>query len=290
MIASMLSHHVGLQRRSFLRLAALAAAGVAAGSALDACSSSGPGSSTTAAAPVETLVRTFRSPARGGRSVTYQILLPPGVTRPAGLPVCLVLHGRGDDHRAAVRVTHLDQALATITRQGAPAIALVAVDGGDHTYWHRRSDGDDPLHMITTELLPRLAAAVLRTSRLGLFGWSMGGYGALLLAETLGAPRIAYAAVDSPALWLAAGDSAPGAFDDAADFARNDVFAGRPQLAGVPVRVVCGKSDPFVQATREFVTQVPDLVAAVYPEGGHTAELWTATAPDQLAPLARALA
>jgi enterochelin esterase-like enzyme len=222
--------------------------------------------------------------------VTYQILLPPGATTPAGLPVCLVLHGRGDDHRAAVRLLHLDRALATITREGAPRIALVAVDGGDHTYWHRRSDGDDPQQMITAELLPRLAAAGLGTGRVGLFGWSMGGYGALLLAETLRAPRIAYVAVDSPALWLAPGASAPGAFDDAADFVRNDVFAGRPRLAGIPVRVVCGNSDPFVQATRQFVQRVPDLVAAVYPNGGHTGELWSATAPAQLAPLARAVA
>jgi S-formylglutathione hydrolase FrmB len=203
--------------------------------------------------------------------------------------VCLVLHGRGDDHRAAVNVVQLDSALATITRHGAPPIALVAMDGGDHAYWHRRADGDDPQRMLIDELLPRLAAAGMRTSRLGLFGWSMGGYGALLMAEKLGKARISYVAVDSPALWLQPGDSAAGAFDDREDFIRNDVFAARARLAGIPVRVMCGKSDTFLAATRAFVQRVPDLVTADYPAGGHDPALWRSTAVSQMAPLARAL-
>jgi enterochelin esterase-like enzyme len=271
----------GVNRREFLRLAGVAAGGAA----LAACSSSGQ----RVAAGVAASTTTFRSAARRGQSETYQVLLPPGVKRAAGLPVCLVLHGRGDDHRAAVRLIHLDRALATITHQGAPPIALVAMDGGDHTYWHRRADGDDPLRMLTDELLPRLASTGMSTSRFALFGWSMGGYGSLLLAETLGKSRVAFVAVDSPALWLQPGDSAAGAFDDAEDFTRNDVFARRSRLAGVPVRVMCGRSDPFFAATQAFVRGVPDLVAADYPDGGHTAALWTSTAVSRLAPLARVL-
>ena len=218
------------------------------------------------------------------------MLLPPGVKSAAGLPVCLVLHGRGDDHRAAVDLLHLDRALATVTHQGAPPIALVAMDGGDHTYWHRRADGDDPQRMLTDELLPRLAATGMRTSRFALFGWSMGAYGSLLLAETLGRSRVAFVAVDSPALWLSPGASADGAFDNREDFLRNDVFSGRPKLAGIPVRVMCGKSDPFVAATHVFVQGVPDLVAAEFPAGKHDGAFWKSTAVAQLAPLARALA
>ncbi len=143
--------------------------------------------------------------------------------------------------------------------------------------------------MILSELFPRLAAAGIRTGRFAMFGWSMGGYGALLLAEKLGSIRVAFVAVDSPALWLHPGDSAPGAFDDAADFVRNDVFPGRSRLAGIPVRIVCGQSDPFVLATSEFVKGVPDLVAADFPVGDHSGAFWSATAAAQLAPLARAL-
>ena len=68
----------------------------------------------------------------------------------------------------------------------------MTVDGGD-TYWHRRADGDDPVGMIIHEVLPRLATAGLRTGRIGISGDSMGGYGALLLAEGL-AERLAGAA------------------------------------------------------------------------------------------------
>lgn len=270
-----------VNRRVFLRLTS-AAVGAAA---LPGCGSSTPALATG----ITSSTTTFRSAARRGQAETYQLLLPPGVKSAAGLPVCLVLHGRGDDHRAMVRLLHLDRALAAVSRQGAPPIALVAMDGGDHTYWHRRSGGDDPQRMLTDELLPRLTAAGLHTARLALFGWSMGAFGALLLAETLGRSRVAFVAVDSPALWLQPGDSAPGAFDDREDFIRNDVFAGRTKLAGIPVRVMCGRSDPFLNATRVFAQGVPDLVAADYPVGGHTGSLWAATAISQLAPLARAL-
>jgi S-formylglutathione hydrolase FrmB len=230
----------------------------------------------------------FHSAARGVQ-VGYQVILPPGRAA-AGLPVCLVLHGRGDDHRAAVNLLHLDKALATVTKGGAPPIALVAVDGGDHTYWHRRADGDDPQKMLLEELLPRLAAAGMKTTRFALFGWSMGAYGALLLAEVVGRSRVAFVAADSPALWLTGGETPLGAFDDAEDFARHNVFAGRPKLAGIPVRIMCGQSDTFLPDTREFAKGVPDLVAADYPKGGHDPSLWRSTAVAQLTPLAHALA
>jgi hypothetical protein len=61
-------------------------------------------------------------------------------------------------------------------------------------------------------------------------------------------------------------------------------------LAGIPVRVVCGRSDPFLVATKAFVAGVPDLVGADYPPGGHDDKVWSATAPDQLKPIAAALA
>ncbi len=272
-----------MKRRAFLRLAGAAAGGMT----LAGCSSSGSGPGPAPGVSVSTA--TFRSAARRGQSETYQVLLPPGVRSAAGLPVCLVLHGRGDDHRAVVRVVHLDRALAALSQRGAPPIALVAMDGGDHTYWHRRADGDDPQRMIIDELLPRLAAAGMRTSRFALFGWSMGGYGSLLLAEALGRSRVALVAVDSPALWQQPGDSAPGAFDDREDFLRNDVFAGRSKLSGIPVRVMCGQSDPFVTATRAFVPGVPDLVAADFPPGKHNSAFWTSTGVSQLAAIAGAL-
>ena len=69
-------------------------------------------------------------------------------------------------------------------------------DGGD-------ADGTDGGAMILDEFLPMLAndpRLNLSTDRIGLFGWSMGGYGALRLASMLGAPRVAAVAVSSPAM------------------------------------------------------------------------------------------
>jgi enterochelin esterase-like enzyme len=198
------------------------------------------------------------------------------------MPFLLVLHGRGNNHRDVLGNHHLGAFLAATVRGGTPAFALVAVDGGDHSYWHRRKSGEDPQTMITEELLPILAGRGLRTARFGVGGWSMGGYGALLLAERLGPTRVAACAVDSPALWVHAGDSAPGAFDDRADFHENDVIARHADLSGIPVRVACGTSDPFVPGVRALLAAVPTAEHDLSP-GGHDLAFWQHAAPGQLA-------
>ena len=50
---------------------------------------------------------------------------------------------------------------------------------GTHT-----PDGDDPQSMLMDEFLPMVQHMGVSTDRVVAFGWSMGGYGALLLAET----------------------------------------------------------------------------------------------------------
>ena len=186
-------------------------------------------------------------PRTGGRLADQPIRPAPArATRPAGdaLPVALVLHGRGGDARSAFDDLSLDGYLADAVQGGAPAFALASVDGGDSSYWHRRRGGDDPQAMLVEEFLPLLADRGLRTTQVAVLGWSMGGYGALLLAETLGPSRIAAVAADSPALWQRSADSAAGAFDGAADFAAHDVVAGRERLTGIR----CGS--PAATATR----------------------------------------
>jgi enterochelin esterase-like enzyme len=224
-----------------------------------------------------------------GRDLAWRIARPPGTDPGARLPVALVLHGRGGTAASAFRDLWFDRYLAAVVAAGAPPLALASVDGGDDSYWHRRRDGTDAQAMLTDEFLPLLAKHGLATERFGLFGWSMGGYGALLLAETVGAGRVAAVAADSPALWRRFADSAPGAFDDAADFAAHDVFAGRSRLAGIPVRIACGQSDPFYPAVQQFLPGVPDLAGTDFRAGGHTAALWRSTATGQLQFLAAQL-
>ncbi len=199
------------------------------------------------------------------------------------------MHGRGDDHADALGSHQLGAFLSDAVRRGVPPFAVVAVDGGASSYWHRRRDGTDPQQMVLAELLPMLAAQGLRTERLALGGWSMGGYGALLLAQQLGPSRVAACVPDSPALFLSAGESSSGAFDGKDDVAHHDVLAHAGRLAGIPVRVSCGTDDPFLLGVRRLLAAVPAAQSDIA-AGGHNVDWWQHAAPGQLAFAGRRLA
>ncbi|MGH1561990.1 alpha/beta hydrolase-fold protein [Mumia sp. DW29H23] len=241
--------------------------------------------------PGRLLTGTFTSAARGGRSTGWTVALPPGSQR--DLPVAVVLHGRGNDHASAFRRRYLglDRFLAAAASGGVPPFALASVDGAE-TYWHARDDGDDTASMVVDELLPLLEGHGLRTGRIGLLGWSMGGFGALHLAGLLGRERVAGVAAMSPALWHDFEDTAPGAYDDAEDFAEVTVMGRQEALAGIPLRLDCGTGDPFASAVRDYVRGFPD---GSEPRGGlqpgrHDVGYWRRTAPKELHFLGNALA
>lgn len=223
----------------------------------------------------------FVSRARGGRTVGWSIAYPPGER--LGLPVVIVLHGRGDSHATVFDSHAWGRYLVAAVAAGIPPFAVAAADGGDHSYWHRRADGDDPQLMLLTEFVPLLAQRGLRTSRFGLAGWSMGGYGALLLAERVGPSRCAAVAVDSPALWRKPSDTAPGAFDNAGDFRRHDVIADHARLSGIPLRIAIGTSDPFYETTSAFASELTPPPATDFGIGGHDVAFWRHSAPLQIA-------
>jgi S-formylglutathione hydrolase FrmB len=138
------------------------------------------------------------------RMVRMVTLVPAAAASARGLRVVVALHGLGGD--AAATAGHLRPAM---TAAAARSFAVITVDGGN-TYWHRREDGDDPLAMIIHEVLPRAAARGLRTERIGIVGNSMGGYGALLLAERLGsAPPSSGSAPPSPSAPPSTGSAPP---------------------------------------------------------------------------------
>ena len=189
-------------------------------------------------------------------------------------PLVVALHGLGGDASWPFDSVHIERHVVPT------GLAVVTVDGGDF-YWHARRSGIDTGRMVTDELLPVMARNGLTTDRVGLIGWSMGGYGALLMATRLGPSRVAGVVAASAALWQSPGDSASGAFDDRADFVRNDVFAARGRLHGIPLRVDCGRDDPFIAANRAFTRQLP-AAAVLFDEGTHTEEYWTAHAGDEM--------
>jgi S-formylglutathione hydrolase FrmB len=219
----------------------------------------------------------FVSAARGGVSTNWAIARPPGQMK--ALRPVIALHGKGSD-ASTVMAGGVEQGLAQAVNAGLPPFAVVAVDGGGG-YWHKRASGEDAGAMVLNELIPMLEGQGLDTSRLAFLGWSMGGYGALLLGGRLGPARTAAICAVSPALWLSSGAAAPGAFDGPDDFSANSVF-GMPALASIPIRVDCGDSDPFYGATKQFIAQLPNPPAGGFSPGGHTPEFWSSQLPAEL--------
>ena len=224
----------------------------------------------------------FVSAARLGTRVGWSIALPPGHHR-RPLPVAVVLHGRGNDHASAFSGSYLalDRYLAAAVGSGVRPFALASVDGGE-TYWHDRADGDRAATMVLDEFVPLLARHGLDTRRIGLLGWSMGGFGALYLAGRLGAERVAGVAVMSPALWREYADAAPGAFDGERDFDAVEVMGRQDALTGIPVRVDCGEGDPFCAATRDYVDGFSVRPAGGFELGDHDLGYWRRMAPAEL--------
>jgi enterochelin esterase-like enzyme len=233
----------------------------------------------TLAQGVRLIEGVLQSAARN-REVGYTIAVPRAASGP--LPLVVLLHGRGGTHRSAFRGLDMDGALTEAMRTDGRPLALVSVDGGSHTYFHRRADGDDPARMIRAELIPAVGRQVSLNGRFGLMGWSMGGYGALLIAADAGPTVFPAVAACSAALWRRWEDSAPGAFDGAQDFAAHDVLRSAPtRLAQTAVRLVCGKSDPFIATNRALARELP-RAESDFPQGSHTNVFWRRHNAEQL--------
>jgi len=235
-------------------------------------------------------VRSALLPSRfRGRDVPWALALPPGAPT-AGLPVVLVLHGRGGTARSAFDELGLHRVLADHVAAGGRPFALAAADG-DVAYWHPRASGDDPLGMLVHEVLPALRALGLAADRIGAWGWSMGGYGALLLAResergALGGVRVAAAAAASPALFDSFAAASAGSFDGPEDFARWGALLDDPGVSTTPLRVACGDSDAFTAATGRYRDAVRPTPAGGIVAGCHDNGYWAGEAPAALAFLA----
>ena len=178
-------------------------------------------SSTTKTFDGTTLSGTFQTPYWPGNDVQWLVATPQGT--PKGTVV--VLHGKTDSARKAF--DGLD--LAGLAR--STGYALAALDG-ESTYW-TNFDGIDTASMVTGDFLAILASKGLPVDRVALTGYSMGGLGALTLAQRLGPQRITAALPMSAAVWEG---GHPGAEGQAQAQVRADVA----KLEGIPVRTVSG--------------------------------------------------
>jgi S-formylglutathione hydrolase FrmB len=175
------------------------------------------------------------------------------------------------------------QFLAQAVARGTAPFAIASVDGGE-TYWHPHH-GSDTGAMVTDELLPLLGGHGVDTDRIGFYGWSMGGYGALRLAALLGPHRVRGVAVASPALWVDASGVSAAGFSSPAEYDRYSVFDRQRDLRDIAVRVDIGRDDPFYVATRRYVAGFPASahVVSSFPQGAHTEGFWRRMLPAELA-------
>jgi hypothetical protein len=197
----------------------------------------------------------FTSRARGGVRTGWSLSVPPG-RQPAGLSLLVCLHGAGANHQTAFEALGIDRFLAAAVAAGVPPFVVASVDGDPHGYWHPRASGTDSAAMVHAELVPMLRQRFSLADSLGLYGWSMGGYGALRMVMRGAAVQVAVAS--SPALFAAFEPGAfaayeSGAFDSLADFRREGLRGEGAKYPSVPTRIDCGNGDPFYFPVRDFV-------------------------------------
>jgi enterochelin esterase-like enzyme len=196
------------------------------------------------------------------------LVIPAGGGRDRELLV--FLHGRGSPPGSNLRQP-LFNALHDLGRR-APNVLLA--DGGDHSYWHDRADGEWGTSVLHEVIPAALARSKADRARVAIGGISMGGFGALDLAR-LAPTRFCAVGAHSAALWFRGADTPAGAFDDAQDFARHDLlrFAQTRTLYRVPVWIDVGRDDPFLRAdtmlARELRARGASVRLAVH-GGGHS--------------------
>jgi S-formylglutathione hydrolase FrmB len=235
---------------------------------------------------------TFHSRARQ-RDVGYSLAYPVSSRPGDEVALVIMLHGFGGTHlNAFVDMTpaQASSLIENYIHARAPArhyapVAVATVDGGAG-YWNPHP-GDDPMGMVVDEFIPMLQARGLGRSShgVGLMGISMGGYGALAIAERYPEKFRAVAAI-SPAVWTSydqARSANAGAFASAADFATNDIIVHAPALAHLRVRVASGVDDPFHPGVVELITALP-AGAQTYVGGGcHSSPFFESQEPASLA-------
>jgi S-formylglutathione hydrolase FrmB len=231
-----------------------------------------------------TVTGTFYSRARN-RNVGYTVAYPPGHRAGTPVPLVVMLHGAGGNHAHSVSGMQPAQAVALrIDGKPLPPMAMVTVDGGPH-YWNPHP-GDDPMGMVIEELIPMCQRRGLGAppQRIGTMGISMGGYGAILLAEKYPHLISAVAAI-SPAIWTSydqARAANPLAYASAADFDANDAVTLAGALRGTPVRVASGDSDPFHPGVVALARVLPPSGTVHFSKGCHDGGFFTPQEPPSL--------
>jgi S-formylglutathione hydrolase FrmB len=191
-----------------------------------------------------------------------------------GRPLLVFLHGRS----ASPGSNLTDPFFRGLRALGSRAPNVLFANGGDHSYWHNRADGPWGSYVLREAIPEALSRSGADRRRVAVGGISMGGFGALDLAR-IASGRFWAVGGHSAAMWFRGADTPSGAFDDAADFARNDLIALAARRSPYRVRVWIdvGTDDPFRQADSVLASELRadgERVAFHVWPGAHDSHYW----------------
>ena len=198
-----------------------------------------------------------------GRSLTQAVILPGGDTK--GRALLVMLHGRSSTPDDMAR-----KSLArAVDKLGDRSPVIVFANGGNHSYYHDRADGRWGSYILDEVIPAAVRRFHLDRRRVAIGGFSMGGFGALDLARFR---RFCAVGGHSAAMWRTGGETPAGAFDDAEDFAQNDLIAAaraNPRVFRTTrIWMDVGTEDPFRSADTELARFLPQARFRLW-RGGH---------------------
>jgi S-formylglutathione hydrolase FrmB len=198
-----------------------------------------------------------------GMDVDLFTAVPAGYGNGKGLPVVVICHG-ATATPADYEPFGLPQFLTQAVDDGAQPFVLAGAYGSV-LRWEPQPNGDDPQAMVLEEMPQWLEERGFDGQRRALWGWSMGGYGVLRMAEV------------EPGWARAVAAFAPAVSEG------DPVFEGVDALAGTPLGIWCGTDDslyPSVEAFVESLPEEPEIWSSA--PGGHTRIYWNDQTLDAL--------
>jgi S-formylglutathione hydrolase FrmB len=224
---------------------------------------------------------TTRSAAMG-TTEPWLVALPRDHTPSQPIPLVVALPGLGggpDDLTTGV-------GLPGFATAAGLRLAFACPGGAASTYYHPRTNGTNCFAWITDEFVPmverRFGVGGSRALR-GVYGSSMGGFGALLIG--LKRPDLVSAVTaSSPAVfpsYRAAVTGHPDTFDSLADWQQWGFWPQAATMHDVAVRVDCGDEDVLAPTTRALLARIPGATGRVG-TGCHANSFFRSAAAIQL--------
>jgi S-formylglutathione hydrolase FrmB len=242
---------------------------------------------TPAAAATYTTITGRLTSAATGRKHNWTLTYPAGHGTGEHLPVAIVLHGSEQNAYTMLGLGYPGRLDALIAAGEAPAFALASIDG--YNGYYERKGSRDYGKLVATEFLGLLAARGLDTSRLALTGWSMGGWGALRLAQHQLHGRVKVVTATSTPCYSSWKSQPAYVRSDQtkAQFTANNFYHQPELLTNLPIYLLCGTKDGFYKGNKAFAKVLGKARGVRKPKtsftsGSHSTKYWKSVVERQL--------